>query len=271
MPYKDLAKRLAYARQYDEANREQLRIKRREYARNPEVKKQRAEYRKQWAAQPEVKERLRLLHNARIRANPTKSRSYARKWNKEHPEQYLLNKRAYWHRHKAELNESRRIARKADPAKFREMEKRSKAKPDVHARKLERDHEKYANNKEKHIAYVREYQKLNAAKLAPYKKLRVAIRRAREAAAQGSCSIEQWRQRYDFYGGRCAYCWTKLAFVDAQMDHVKPIARGGSNWPSNIVPACGPCNVSKNASRWVPEMYGFITKYNGGRTTISES
>jgi hypothetical protein len=33
------------------------------------------------------------------------------------------------------------------------------------------------------------------------------------------------------------------------MDHVKPLAAGGSQWPSNQRPACWPCNFRKGA-RW---------------------
>jgi 5-methylcytosine-specific restriction endonuclease McrA len=211
---------------------------------------------------PQVAKKKRSEYHA---ANAIKRRTAAKKWSAEHYEQYLRNKRASWARHKARLNEARREARKADPDKFRALEKRSKSRPEVRALKLERDRLKYVLNREAHIAYVKEYQKTNAEKLAPYKKLRGINRRARNANACGSCSVLQWKQRYLFYGGRCAYCWLELDFSEAQMDHVKALARGGSNWASNIVPACGPCNVSKNAAVWLPEMYGFTTKASGDK------
>jgi 5-methylcytosine-specific restriction endonuclease McrA len=30
-----------------------------------------------------------------------------------------------------------------------------------------------------------------------------------------------------------------------QVDHVIPLSRGGSNWPTNLVCACGQCNSRK--------------------------
>jgi hypothetical protein len=40
-----------------------------------------------------------------------------------------------------------------------------------------------------------------------------------------------------------------LVAVVAGEDHVKPLARGGSNWPANLRPACKSCNSRKGA-RW---------------------
>ena len=48
--------------------------------------------------------------------------------------------------------------------------------------------------------------------------------------------------RYRFYGGRCAYCG---AHPDT-MDHLKALAKGGSNWASNVVPSCKRCNMKKS-------------------------
>jgi 5-methylcytosine-specific restriction endonuclease McrA len=31
-----------------------------------------------------------------------------------------------------------------------------------------------------------------------------------------------------------------------EVDHRIPLSRGGSAWPANLVPACKPCNCSKN-------------------------
>lgn len=44
---------------------------------------------------------------------------------------------------------------------------------------------------------------------------------------------------------QCAYCGAKD--VPLQIEHVRARSRGGSNRVSNLVPACEPCNVAKNA------------------------
>lgn len=53
---------------------------------------------------------------------------------------------------------------------------------------------------------------------------------------------EQWSQKLEEFGGRCAYC--KRALPQSR-DHVIPISKGGFHTASNIVPACKPCNSAK--------------------------
>lgn len=45
--------------------------------------------------------------------------------------------------------------------------------------------------------------------------------------------------------GRCYYCQIKVPPSDLTMDHLVPIARGGSSTRGNIVPACRACNQTK--------------------------
>lgn len=45
------------------------------------------------------------------------------------------------------------------------------------------------------------------------------------------------------HGGRCAYCLTAPA---EHLDHVIPLARGGSHGIGNLAPACARCNRSKS-------------------------
>lgn len=46
------------------------------------------------------------------------------------------------------------------------------------------------------------------------------------------------------HSGRCAYCVTRPW---EHLDHVIPIARGGRHSIGNLLPACQPCNQSKNS------------------------
>jgi hypothetical protein len=53
--------------------------------------------------------------------------------------------------------------------------------------------------------------------------------------------------------GPCVYCGAPAEHVD----HVRPLARGGWEHRSNLVPACAPCNVSKGdrlLTEWRPEL-----------------
>lgn len=69
-------------------------------------------------------------------------------------------------------------------------------------------------------------------------------RRARERNAPGKASTAQILARWEYYGGMCWMCGAPAEHID----HVKPLAKGGSNWPANLRPACAPCNLSKRDS-----------------------
>lgn len=63
--------------------------------------------------------------------------------------------------------------------------------------------------------------------------------------AEGHCSETQWNWRLQMLGDACFYCrgpWTEV-------EHVIPLARGGSNWPINLRPICASCNATKGARR----------------------
>lgn len=53
--------------------------------------------------------------------------------------------------------------------------------------------------------------------------------------------------------GLCHYCGQKFAAKDLTMDHVVPVARGGTSTKGNVVPACRKCNAEKKLSTPVEE------------------
>lgn len=68
------------------------------------------------------------------------------------------------------------------------------------------------------------------------------IKREREKARKLRKS-QWWQTRVN--RGICHYCERKFSPKDLTMDHVVPIARGGTSTPGNIVPACADCNRDK--------------------------
>jgi 5-methylcytosine-specific restriction endonuclease McrA len=65
--------------------------------------------------------------------------------------------------------------------------------------------------------------------------------RARNVGASGFTTGEQITARIAYYGGRCYLCGEPATTID----HVIPLARGGSNWPANLRPCCRSCNATK--------------------------
>ena len=72
-----------------------------------------------------------------------------------------------------------------------------------------------------------------------------AARRARERGAQGVATPAAVAARIAYYGGRCYLCGAPYQ----EIDHVIPLARGGSHWPANLRPACRSCNRRKHIRR----------------------
>lgn len=57
---------------------------------------------------------------------------------------------------------------------------------------------------------------------------------------------------WEHFGSACAYCPTRLSPRDrvATRDHLIPPGQQGSNHPTNLVLACGPCNDDRRDRPW---------------------
>lgn len=70
-------------------------------------------------------------------------------------------------------------------------------------------------------------------------------RRARERGAVGTFSADDISRITKAQRNRCALCKKKSRRLT--VDHIMPLARGGTNWPHNLQMACLQCNRKKNA------------------------
>lgn len=120
----------------------------------------------------------------------------------------------------------------------------------------------HAEHKEERIAKMRDYRAQNPdvvraavkawAKRNPEKVLVFnQTRRCRKKAAEGSFTAAEWLTKQAEYNHKCAYCRKDKKLT---VHHVVPLARGGSNWISNIAPACRSCNSSIGTKIVVPEV-----------------
>jgi 5-methylcytosine-specific restriction endonuclease McrA len=107
-----------------------------------------------------------------------------------------------------------------------------------HTRQYARDYgrEHYAERQ----AYLKQWFKDNPGMGTFYRRQREARRRD----AEGFCTKEQLKARVEYYGGLCWMCKNPADTID----HIKPVSKGGSEWPANLRPACRSCNSAKNAS-----------------------
>ena len=129
---------------------------------------------------------------------------------------------------------------RANPEKKRAQRKRSLLRDN------ERQREKRKANPETVRAKEREY-------LRTHPHIRNAKwhqRRARLARAKGNHTAKQWLDRVAYYEWRCRWCGIDLTPKTLTKDHVIPLSKGGTNFPSNLVPACLACNSSKQAQHY---------------------
>lgn len=97
----------------------------------------------------------------------------------------------------------------------------------------------YTDNKEEMRAKFKAY--MTPERNSYYMRLR----RDRKRGAKGICTFAQLQARIDYYGGLCWICGDPMQAID----HVKPLAKGGTEWPANLRPICTSCN-SKKRDLW---------------------
>ncbi len=103
--------------------------------------------------------------------------------------------------------------------------------------------ERNRGNKSARKRYTTEKRREQSKKYAFRERIDRHKRRAILANAKGECTKKQLKDRYDYYGNCCIYCKSGDRITT---DHLIPLSRGGTNFPSNLAPACYSCNCSKN-------------------------
>lgn len=109
-----------------------------------------------------------------------------------------------------------------------------------------------AENRSRIAESARAWRARNPIKVAARNRRRKYARRARLRGACGSGWGEKHALAIQMWGGRCVYCGSDFNLT---VDHLTPIARGGSNRACNLAPACARCNSSKGprtVETWCP-------------------
>jgi 5-methylcytosine-specific restriction endonuclease McrA len=122
-----------------------------------------------------------------------------------------------------------------NPDKFREKEARRDRSKDAPVKAAHR-----LRNLEKLREYMAEWQRNNPER----RRANQAKRRARLRGSDGAYTPEDVAALLSVQGGRCAYCRksVKRAF---HVDHIMPLALGGSNVRANLQVLCASCNSKK--------------------------
>lgn len=135
---------------------------------------------------------------------------------------------------------------------FKEYARRSDVRAKVIARVLQWQRE----NKAKANAKSLRWKRANPAKILAAQRLR----RAGKLGANGHYSAEQLRDLLERQKFRCAnpHCRADLKRHRRQLDHRRPLSRGGSNWIRNLQWLCTPCNRKKRDQIWQKFLRGYV-------------
>jgi 5-methylcytosine-specific restriction endonuclease McrA len=184
-----------------------------DYAKNPEPTKRNA-----------IKRMREMRRDDPERAKAI-GRNAMRAWRGENRDRHLANDRAWREANRETINAQRRERYDSDPDKFRAKVKRWRKRYPEKARDR-----------------FRVWCKANPDKT----RVRHRNRRARKRNAEGRHAAEDIARIRVAQNDLCVFCEIEL-HGKGHVDHKIPLARGGSNWPSNLQILCGSCNLSKGA------------------------
>ena len=136
--------------------------------------------------------------------------------------------------------------RDANPERAKAASDRSRKKdPEKRKASVKKWREK---NKERHAAYQKKYQVENLELF----RIHAQNRRALHLGSKLSKGL--MAKLMALQKGKCACCHIGLKEVKVHMDHIMPLALGGSNDDSNIQLLCQGCNQVKHAKHPVEFM-----------------
>lgn len=251
-PEEAAEKRRAYMREYRDRNRERINEAGREnYNRNRQkIREYQKRYHSEHAAELKEKAKAHRLANleevrSRDRARYPQKKQYNLKWLADHPGYKNAAQRKYKKKHLQEIKERELQDRSANPEKYKNYDRKT-----------------YAKHREKRLAVNRRYRDNNRDKIREMKRryskehpeseiVRSQNRRARHAAAAGRHTQKDILELLERQASKCGTCKKRFCKKNGKLqyhvDHVMPLARGGSNDPSNLQLLCPPCNRKKQA------------------------
>jgi 5-methylcytosine-specific restriction endonuclease McrA len=178
-------------------------------------------------------------------------REASRRYRLAHPEKCSALVRDYHLANRAKLLTNMReryVANREDRLAYRRMYSLSNAEKESALNR-----QWHLNHREESRARARKWRQLNPEAISTQNR----NTKARRKAAPGKHTADDIRRLFEVQRGICVGCSGVLIRSGKgkmHVDHVMPLALGGSNWPENLQLLCPPCNLSKHAQHpttWV--------------------
>jgi len=77
-------------------------------------------------------------------------------------------------------------------------------------------------------------------------RIKAVIQKHKRRTAEGRFTASDTHALWIAQEGKCYYCHAPISSDFRNLEHMTPIARGGTNWPHNLCWACPPCNFRKS-------------------------
>ena len=165
----------------------------------------------------------------RYYANPEESKARSRQWGADNKERRAAYDKLKYAASREAVLERAKAWHGANPDRVAQ-----------HKRDWQERNREYAAQLKK------DWREKNPELYANIKRANEAKRRARKASALViEFSDAQLQARLAYYGHRCWICRTEKY---EELDHVKPLSKGGAHMLSNLRPACRSCNRAKHAN-----------------------
>lgn len=168
----------------------------------------------------------------------------SKEYKSKNKDRYFQTDREYRIKNKEKIANNKLLWRINNPEKYKQGQRSGYEKNREKYLLNARLH--YENNKEQHAANCKAWRANNPCKTNAISR----ARRARIAGADGNHTAADVLRIFEHQRGLCANCHSKLFKSGKQkyhVDHIVPLAKGGSNWPSNLQCLCPTCNLSKHA------------------------
>jgi len=178
------------------------------------------------------------------RKNPEKARAISQRTyykNREKILQKAREKRRKEHNPNIEKSRERqRIYRAKNPDKTREYSAKYAKLKDIE--NPNRHAERYAREKEKLLSASKKWRKNNKERASEIQQKSSSRRRASIKHSAENYTLAEIRDLRERSGKKCAFCGERGRMT---IDHIVPIAKGGSNGIRNIQFLCRLCNSKK--------------------------